>query len=157
VPVLTPAKARALGLPPQMVGTLWNPATPQDVRDEQARVRAAFTGLNTALATSPPQGDAATVNLAVSQYNAFSKKVSDYLASDPAILWWNRDAQVSDGQNYEAQIESWRQKFASMSVAVPAAPPAPPASHDPLDFLGNINDTIKWVVLGYLAIKLLGK
>lgn len=156
---VTPAKARALGLHPDMVGTLWNPAFPQDVRDEQQRVRTAFTALNAALAATPPKGDPTEIGLAVAAYNALSKKVSDYLAADPSMFWWTRDTQVSDGKDFEAQIESWRQKFGAMQVAVPAAPPAPPAtspSSDPLG-LGNVADTLKWGVIAFLAFKLLSK
>jgi len=133
---------------------------PQDVRDEQARVRTAFTGLNTALQTSPPQGDATQVHNALTAYNALSSKVTAYLLADPSTFWWTRDTQVTEGKDYEAQLESWRQKFAAMQVAVPAAPPAPAPSSspssDPLG-LGNVADTLKWAVLGYLAFKLLGK
>jgi hypothetical protein len=146
-------------LHPDTVGTFWNPATPSDVRDEQARVRTAFTALNTALQTSPPKGDPNEVNLAVTAYNALSKKISDYLATDPAVFWWSRDTQVDDGKNYEAQIESYRQRFATMQVAVPAAPPAPapsssPSSSDPLG-LGNVAETLKWGLIAFLAFKLL--
>ena len=156
--VVTPAKARALGLPAESVGTLWNPSTPGDVTSEQARLRTAFTALNAALASSPPQGDPVNVNLAVVAYNALSKQIKDYLAEDPAVLWWNRDDQVKRGQDFESQVESWRARFAGMSVAVPAAPApaAEPKGSDPLG-LGNVADTLKWAVVAFLAFKAFGK
>jgi hypothetical protein len=158
VSVITPAKARALGLAPETVGTLWNPSFPSDVTNEQARLRTAFTALNAALAASPPQGDPTNVNLAVVAYNALAKQISSYLAEDPAVLWWNRDDQVKRGQDFEAQLESWRVRFAGMSVAVPAAPAptAEPKGSDPLG-LGNVADTLKWAVVAFLAFKVLGK
>lgn len=155
--IVTPARARAFGLPPESVGTLWNPASADDVRSEQARLRTAFTSLNAALAASPPQGDPTNVNLAVAAYNALSKQVTTYLAEDPAILWWTRDDQVKHGQDLEAQIESWRTRFAAMSVAVPAAPAAAPAPSSDMFGLGNIAEGLKWVVIGYLALKAFGK
>lgn len=149
--IVTPAKARALGLHPDMVGTIWNPATPGDVTAEQARVRTAFTALNAALAASPPQGDPASINLAVTAYNALSTQVKAYLAEDPSLFWWSRDTQVDKGKDYEAQIESWRQRFAAMSVAVPMAP-APPAASSSSDLFGTLNN-VALAVIAFLAFQ----
>jgi hypothetical protein len=147
--------------PRDRVGVWWNPASPDDVRAEQERVRAARAGVNTSLKSKPPSGDPAEIDAAVRAWNALDTEVALYLNEEPSAFWWSRDEQVTKGKGHEAQIESWRAKFGTLGVAVPAPPapataPAGSTANDPLG-LGNVAETVKWLAIAFLAYKLLGK
>lgn len=156
---MNPAKRRAhaaLGRSGE-VGTIWNPATPDDVRAEQKRADSARAALGTSLATSPPSGDATQIDNAVRGWNALNAQVQAYVAEDPSIFWWTRDDQVKRGTSYETQIESYRQTFARLNVAVPAAPAGPPPAPGGLlatPLFGDLADTLKWAAIGFIAYKL---
>lgn len=156
---MTPAKRRALGATREQVGTWWNPATPDDVRAEQKRVDAARAGVATPLATSPPKGDPTEIDNAVRGWNSTNALAVSYVAEEPSVFWWSRDDQLKQGQMLEAQIESYRQTFSRLSVPVPSAPAPAPTQPGIMNtpLFGDLADTLKWAVIGFLAYELLGK
>lgn len=157
---MTPAQRRALGHRRIEVGTWWNPSTPDDVRDEQKRADLARAALSTSVLTSPPTGDPAQIDTAVRGWNALDAQVKAFVLEDPSTFWWTRDDQVKRGQAFESQIESYRQTFARLGTAVPAAP-TPPATPGGLlasgTMFGDVADTLKWAVIAYLAFQFLGR
>jgi hypothetical protein len=156
---MTPAKQRALGRRTE-VGTWWNPATPDDVRTEQKRADTARAALSTALVATPPtSSDIAALGAAVIAWNALDAEVKAYALEDPSTFWWTRDTQVSRGQAYETQIESYRQTFARLGAAVPPAPAPAPKPGGLLDtpLFGDTAELFKWGAIAFIAYSLLGR
>ena len=132
-----------------VAGSWWNPASPSEVEQEQARVNAARAAVNAALAASPPKGDPTAIDRAVRAWNALDAEVVGYLGEGASLFWWSRDAQVMRGQSYEAQIEAWRRRFVAMGVSI-AAPAAPPKTGT--DIFGDLT-LIAYAILGIMALQ----
>lgn len=128
-----------------MVGSLVTFVTDQDVTQEHERVRSQRDAIDVMVRASSKTGPDMTA--LVSSWNALLVQVAKYLSDEPSF--WNAAAQMNEGQSLELDLESYRKKFQSAGVNMPAAPDLPksPASQG----LGGITN-LALIGLAALAV-----
>src|SRR5271157_5120745 len=115
-------------------------ATPDDVEQVQADVKAQARGLSDAISAGIQAGKLIVRDPLFQAWKAMVKRIARYLAEEPS--WVDANTQVERGHAIESDLQPWYDRLAAAGMTPPAKP-APP-THDPTleDWAGKWGDLL---------------
>jgi hypothetical protein len=145
----TPAQTG--GLAPQIVG-------PDSTRAYMQRVDGEYRNFDADVMAQVPPLPASFITAWAQTLNSWRKFYADNI--DSFTLGWSR-AEYDETEKYELTLSAYRKQFTQHTGKAPASPDPPKApDEDPFggggSTLGDLATVVKWGVIGYLAIQLVG-
>jgi hypothetical protein len=118
--------------------------TADSVKSLQQAIAAEVTTLGSAVVkcTTIPQADA-------DEFRALKNRALAFVGKSPSTL--TAPAQMDEGQQIQRDMAPWHARLNALGCPVGPAPAQPPAA---TDLFANIGDTIKWLVIGFVAYEL---